>query len=119
MIYLHWLVLAVYMVVIITTMVAVIMDDRQPEKTLGWLLVLWFMPVVGILLYIFFGQNIRRQHLMSKRSMDQLTKRSMLEFAEQKGLAIPDIRAAGTAVYQPGHGPAVQGQHGRDIHVGV
>lgn len=91
MIYLHWLVLAVYMVVIITTMVAVIMDDRQPEKTLGWLLVLWFMPVVGILLYIFFGQNIRRQHLMSKRSMDQLTKRSMLEFAEQKGLAIPDM----------------------------
>ena len=43
-------------------------------------------PFVVIIFYIFFGQNTRKERLISDRSMDQLTKRSMLEFAEQENL---------------------------------
>lgn len=71
-------------------MVVVVMDDRQPAKTMAWLLVLWFLPFVGIILYFFFGQNTRKERLVSQRSLDQLTKRSMLEFAEQEDLHIPE-----------------------------
>lgn len=89
MIYFHWIYLLVYVVVTIPTMVAVLMDNKQPAKTMAWMLVLFFMPIIGTILYIFFGQNIRKQKLISKRSMDQLTKRSMLEFAEQENLHLP------------------------------
>ena len=78
MVYLHWMILAVYVVVIVATMTAVLMDNRQPVKTMAWLMVLVFLPVVGIVLYFFFGQNIRKERMISQRSMDQLTKRSML-----------------------------------------
>jgi len=66
------------------------MDDRQPAKTMAWLLVLWFLPVLGIVLYIFFGQNTRKHNMISQRSMDQLAKRSMFEYAEQKNLHLPE-----------------------------
>lgn len=66
------------------------MDNRQPAKTIAWVLVLLFVPVVGIVLYIFFGQNTRKMKLISGRSLDQLSKRSMLEFVEQRNLRMPE-----------------------------
>ena len=90
MIYIHWLILLVYVVAVIVTMLTVVMDKRQPAKTMAWLLVLIFLPVIGIVLYFFFGQNTRKERLISQNSMDQLTKRSMLEFAEQENLHLPE-----------------------------
>ena len=89
MIYVHWILLVIYLAITISGIVAVLMDNKQPEKTMAWILVLCFMPVVGIVFYFFFGQNTRKERVISKRSMDLLTKRSMLEFAEQEDLHIP------------------------------
>ena len=88
--YLHWIFLSVYALLVVGTMVTILMDNRQPAKAMAWILVLTFIPVVGLILYIFFGQNTRKERLISQQSMDQLTKRSMLEFAEQKDLTLPD-----------------------------
>ncbi len=89
MIYFHWIYLLIYVLLNVPAMIAVLMDNKQPAKTMAWLLLLLFMPVVGIVLYIFFGQNTRKERLISNRSMDQLTKRSMLEFVEQENLHLP------------------------------
>lgn len=86
--------LVVYAVIILMTILAVLMDNRQPSKTMAWLMVLTFLPVIGIIIYFFFGRNTRKEKLISQRSLDQLTKRSMLEFAEQKDLKIPEEQAA-------------------------
>ena len=89
MIYIHWLLLAIYVLAVVGTMITVLMDNRQPAKTMAWMLVLVFLPLVGIILYFFFGQNTRKEKMISQNSLDQLTKRSMLEFAEQKNLVLP------------------------------
>ena len=90
MIYVHWFTLVIYVVVIIMVMVRVLMDNRQPAKTMAWMLVLTFIPMLGIILYFFFGQTTRKERKIWQHSMDQLTKRSMLEFVEQKRLHLPD-----------------------------
>lgn len=90
MIYVHWIFIALYVAVIVGIMLTVLMDNRQPAKTIAWVLVLLFVPVVGIVLYIFFGQNTRKMKLISGRSLDQLSKRSMLEFVEQRNLRMPE-----------------------------
>ena len=90
MIYVHWAFLAVYVVVIIIVMVRVLMDNRQPAKTMAWMLVLTFIPMLGIILYFFFGQTTRKERKIWQYSMDQLTKHSMLEFVEQKRLHLPN-----------------------------
>jgi cardiolipin synthase len=57
---------------------------------MAWLLVLSLLPLVGIILYYFFGQNTRKERIIGQNSLDQLTKRSMLEFVEQPHLRLPD-----------------------------
>ena len=82
-----------YILSIILTAVAivhVVMDNRQPAKTMAWVLVLIFVPVVGVVFYIFFGVNHRRERLVNQRSVDQLSKRSMLGFVEQSDLHVPE-----------------------------
>ena len=90
MIYVHWIFIVVYAIVIISIIVTVLLDNRQPAKTMAWVMVLMFVPVFGIVLYIFFGQNTRKMRLMSQRSLDQLSKRQMLEFVEQRELRLPE-----------------------------
>lgn len=88
--YLYWIIFLVYSATVIGTIVSVLMDNRQPVKTMAWVMVLMFMPVIGIILYFFFGQNTRKEKLISQHSLDLLTKSSMLEFAIQKDLNIPE-----------------------------
>ena len=88
--YLYWIFYALYIIVDALVMIKVVMDNRQPAKTMAWILVLWALPIVGILLYVFFGQNTRKERLISERSLSQLTKRSMFEYIEQKDLRLPE-----------------------------
>ena len=89
MVYFQWIYLLLYVAIMIPAIIRVLLDNRQPAKTMAWILVLAFMPFVGIIFYIFFGQNTRKERHISDRSMDQLTKRSMLEFVEQENLHLP------------------------------
>jgi len=84
---LYWLSRLIAIVAIID----VVMDNRQPAKTMAWALVIYFLPLFGVIAYIFFGVNRRKERYVSRRSMDMLTKRSMLSFVEQPHLRIsPD-----------------------------
>ena len=78
-------------IAIALTVIHVVMDNRQPAKTMAWVLVIFFLPVVGIVLYLFFGVNQRRERMVEQRSLDQLSKRSMLSFVEQQNLRVPDV----------------------------
>ena len=90
MIYIHWIVLVAYTVIAIVAMITVLMEHRQPAKTIAWVLVLSFLPLVGIVLYFFFGRRTRKDRHIWEKSLNQLTKRSMIEFAEQKQLELPE-----------------------------
>lgn len=79
-----------YKLIVIAAIIHVLMDNRQPAKTMAWMLVIYFVPVAGIVFYLFLGVNTRRQRLVSERSLNQLTKRSMLEFVEQQNLTVPE-----------------------------
>ena len=94
MIYVHWFFILLYTIVVVAAMLRVLMDNRQPAKTMAWVLVLSFMPLIGIVLYFFFGQNTRKEKIVSQNSLDQLTKRSMLEYVEQKNLTLPEEHEA-------------------------
>ena len=79
-----------WQVIAVLTIVHVVLDNRQPAKTMAWALVIYFVPIVGVVFYLFFGINTRKERYVSERSMNQLTKRSMLEFVEQQNLRLPE-----------------------------
>lgn len=42
-------------------MIVVVFERRKPTATLVWILTLVFLPLLGFLVYIFLGQNLRRE----------------------------------------------------------
>ena len=71
---------AFYLVVVLSQMLVVILENRQPVKTVAWLMVLFFLPIVGLVIYFFFGRNRKREHVVSRACASQLARRSAVRF---------------------------------------
>ncbi|TCP29740.1 cardiolipin synthetase 2 [Scopulibacillus darangshiensis] len=48
--------------------VVIFLENRQPARTITWLLVLAVFPVVGFIFYIAFGQSLRKRRLFRKKA---------------------------------------------------
>lgn len=79
-----------FLLAVVMTLAFVIMDNRSPVKTLAWVLVLVFLPLVGLVLYFFFGRDTRKEKLISKKGFARLSKYPMMEFQQQKSFRIPE-----------------------------
>ena len=49
----HWIFIILYVVIVVLALLAVLMDNRQPAKTVAWVMVLTFIPFAGIVIYFF------------------------------------------------------------------
>ncbi|MDT8401026.1 MAG: cardiolipin synthase [Bacteroidales bacterium] len=57
-----------YLITVIVVCLVIIFENRAPVKTLSWVLVISLIPVAGIILYFFFGQNYRKRKIFSRKS---------------------------------------------------
>ena len=57
---------AFYLFIVLSQMLVVILENRQPVKTVAWLMVLFSLPVIGLVIYFFFGRNRKREHFVSR-----------------------------------------------------
>ena len=55
-----------YFGAIIGTIIVIVLDNRNPVKTMAWILVLTFLPFIGLVFYFFFGRNTRRERLIMR-----------------------------------------------------
>ena len=58
--------LVVYSITILGIILVIITENRNPLKTLPWIIVLVLAPVVGLVFYFFFGQNLSKQRIISR-----------------------------------------------------
>ena len=79
----------VYFGAIISIIIIIILDNRDPVKTLAWILVLIFLPIVGLLLYLLFGRSQRKVRIINKKRYDRLLKKPMAEYLAQDDTQIP------------------------------
>ena len=78
---------ALVVVTIVFMVILVIQQRGDPMKTIAWLLVVIFLPLIGIALYFFFGKNYRKEKIFSRK-----------ELADSKQIKL-------LAKYQPGAQP--------------
>lgn len=81
----------IYIILVIGTIIVVVMDNRNPVKTLAWILVLTFLPVVGLLLYIMFGQKKHKKHLIARRSYRKIVKKNLYNYSKITTTDIPPV----------------------------
>jgi cardiolipin synthase len=57
-----------YLITVFSICLMIVFENRNPVKTLAWLLVILFVPVVGLIIYMVFGRNYRKQKIFSRKS---------------------------------------------------
>ncbi|MCH4895124.1 cardiolipin synthase [Marinilabiliaceae bacterium JC040] len=62
----------VYVLLILFVVVLIILENRSPLKTIAWILVLILIPIGGFILYLFFGQNYRKQKMFSRKGLGDM-----------------------------------------------
>lgn len=83
-----------YTITILGLVLVIITENRNPLKTIPWVIVLLLAPGIGLLFYFFFGQDNRKQRIISRRTYKRLMKRP------QEGKLPPDLCAVPEA-YKP------------------
>jgi len=93
---LSWRIIVIIFVINIFLIASVILlEKRNPYKTIAWLLVFIAFPVGGYVLYTFFGRNMRKERIL-KNLKDYNRCSSLLAASGPSrltdGFAIPDLR---------------------------
>ena len=58
----------------------VFFERRNPTSVWAWLLILFFIPGVGFILYLFFGQDLRRKKMFKEKEVeDDVQKRIYMQ----------------------------------------
>ena len=80
----------IYLGLIIGTIIVIVLDNRNPVKTMAWVMVLMFLPVVGLIFYFFFGRSHRHERIISRRGYNRLLKKPMAEYLAQEEITLPE-----------------------------
>ena len=93
-IYIQWIVgiifIILYCVTILGLVVVIIAENRNPLKTIPWVIVLLFAPGIGLVFYFFFGQDNRKRRIISRRTYKRIMKSSQRGKLPQDSCSIPD-----------------------------
>ncbi|MEA4937736.1 MAG: cardiolipin synthase [Paludibacter sp.] len=68
------LLIVLYLYMIVSTISVLLLENRNPVRSLSWVLVLVLLPIIGIVLYLLIGQNYRKQKIISKKSIRHNTQ---------------------------------------------
>lgn len=69
------IIVLLYVFTTITTITVLLLENRNPVKSIAWVLVLLFLPVFGMILYLLLGQDYRRQKIISRKSIHRVIDR--------------------------------------------
>lgn len=68
------LVTILYFLTVFFIAILIILENRNPVKTISWILVLVLLPFAGIIIYLFFGQEYRKTKMYSRKGLKDLEK---------------------------------------------
>ncbi|MGI6073492.1 MAG: cardiolipin synthase [Fermentimonas sp.] len=69
----------IYILTVLSVVLVVISENRDPVRSVAWILAVIFLPVIGVIWYALFGQDITKKHVISKRMYSKLKRRPLDE----------------------------------------
>lgn len=74
--WLYYILMVVYFVVVTSCVIVVLSENKNPIRALSWTLALLFLPVIGVVFYLFFGRSLKGRAMVSKRVRRKLLEKS-------------------------------------------
>ena len=98
--------ICIYFATTVTIIGVILSENRNPLKSLAWVTVLFLLPIVGIILYLFFGRSIKNKRMISRRNRRKLRKYEKSPNVDKHSLNLTDeslqmINLAGTLAASP------------------
>lgn len=72
--------IVLYVYTILSSIIVILLENRNPVKSLAWILVLILLPGLGLIFYVALGQDYRKKKIISRQSMQHLTERPIATF---------------------------------------
>lgn len=66
-----------YVVITLSIILLVMLENRNPIKAVGWVIILILLPAVGLVTYFFFGRDNRRLRLLSRQAYRRIMNNSI------------------------------------------
>lgn len=77
-----------YILTVVSIVVVVISENRSPIKAVAWILAVMFLPVIGIIWYLIFGQDTTKKRVISKRMYSKLKRRPLDEMEDAADMEV-------------------------------
>ena len=65
-----------YVLTVLAVIVVVLSENRNPVKSMAWVLVLLLLPVLGLVIYLIFGRSLKGMSLISRSDLRELRRLS-------------------------------------------
>jgi len=75
----NYVVKLIWGITILTVILVLILENRSPTKTLSWILILVFLPIVGFIIYLIFGRNFRKKKIYARKEYNDYEKLKKIE----------------------------------------
>ena len=63
---------ALYFLTVASVVFNVILENRNPVRTLAWIIVLVTIPLIGFVFYLYFGVNYRKNKMFSMKGLGDM-----------------------------------------------
>ena len=68
------IVVAAYALTVIACIIVVLRENRNPIRSLAWVIALIFLPVGGLVFYLFFGRSLKNMRMISRHKKRRLMR---------------------------------------------
>ena len=86
----YWSLMMVYVLTVVGIAAVILSENRNPVKSLAWVTVLFILPLLGVILYLFFGRSIKNKRMISRRNKRQLRGKQSYTSVDIRALPFSD-----------------------------
>jgi len=66
--------MVLYALSVLAVIVVILSENRNPVKSIAWVLVLLLLPIFGLVIYLFFGRSLKGTSLISRSDLRELKR---------------------------------------------
>ena len=79
-----------YALTVLAVIVVILGENRNPVKSIAWVLVLLLLPIVGLVIYLFFGRSLKGMSLISRSDLRELRRMRDLSSNQEEANRLND-----------------------------
>ena len=66
--------MVLYILMVLAVIVVILSENRNPVKSIAWVLVLLLLPMLGLIIYLLFGRSLKGTKLISRSDLRELRR---------------------------------------------